>query len=659
MPQAQINVQSSAYLESSSWGWGSWSSNQASLCVAPGATFGLTDNQVVVDALTGGGTIRQDWYLSDPSQPTLVVGIANGSGEFSGVIEDNGFSASLFKAGGGIQTLSGSNSYSGGTSIGGGTLQIGNGASGEGLASPSISNSSALVFNHADTLTYAGAISGTGSLTKTGSGTLILTGASNYSGNTMVNGGALAVNGSLNGSGIVAVSGGGAQRQRHCRQSLRQFRRHAGSRLNPKRGNAQRHDLDAPKRQRAELHARRRPGRQRLCQREPGRASLPAIGVTLNILDSTLSTGTYPLFGYASGGLSGLTANTFTIGAKPASVAGDSFTFNDTGSVLDLVIAAASGAPINGVWTTGVSGSWSESGKWTGGVPGSGQDTATFNATPSGGTAMVTLDASRSLASLGFSTSSGSGYTIAAAGTSTLTLANLGGSATISNSGGSQTIPAPIVLGSNLNVTAAPGSVLSIAGSILQTGGSQAVSLSGGGALILSGTSGYTGGTNVDGSVLAATAASALPSSGLMTIGSGGRLVLGGGSGIGALLGASSPISSGAVALSAARSAPAILGGFGSTSGNMATLGGASRDSARRRGKRRRLLRRGRAGAGDHRPVGGRRHRAGRLGAAKEDGLIASACGGPRVAVKSSLFQQVRVLSRQPGAIQRGKRTRP
>ena len=58
-----------------------------------------------------------------------------------------------------------------------------------------------------------------------------------------------------------------------------------------------------------------------------------------------------------------------------------------------------------------------------------------------------------------------------------------------------------------------------------------------------------------------------------MTIGSGGRLVLGGGAGIGALLGASSPISSGAIALSAAASiSPTIE----SPSGNMATLGGAA-----------------------------------------------------------------------------------
>ena len=61
--------------------------------------------------------------------------------------------------------LSGSNSYQGNTYVNGGTLQIGNGGTGEALASPSIamSNSATVVFNHADNLSYGGAISGTGS----------------------------------------------------------------------------------------------------------------------------------------------------------------------------------------------------------------------------------------------------------------------------------------------------------------------------------------------------------------------------------------------------------------------------------------------------------------------------------------------------------------
>ena len=84
--------------------------------------------------------------------------------------------------------------------------------------------------------------------------------------------------------------------------------------------------------------------------------------------------------------------------------------------------------------------------------------------------------------------------------------------------------------------------------------GNDALALSGSGQLTLSGTNTYTGGTTVSGGTLDIAAPSALSGSGLVTIAAGGRLVLGSGAGIGALLAASSPASSDAVALSAAAS---------------------------------------------------------------------------------------------------------
>ena len=65
---------------------------------------------------------------------------------------------------------------------------------------------------------------------------------------------------------------------------------------------------------------------------------------------------------------------------------------------------------------------------------------------------------------------------------------------------------------------------------------STSVSVSGGGELILSGADTYTGGTNVSAATLAITSASALSSTGVVTISGGGQLVLGSGSGIGAPL---------------------------------------------------------------------------------------------------------------------------
>ena len=115
---AQINLLS-GYLASSSGFNGHWSSNQASLNVASGAVFGLKENHVVVDALTGGGTLSQDFVLLDGNPASLVVGIANGSGTFSGVIQNG---ASVLKTGTGTQTLSGANTYTGATTVSAGTL---------------------------------------------------------------------------------------------------------------------------------------------------------------------------------------------------------------------------------------------------------------------------------------------------------------------------------------------------------------------------------------------------------------------------------------------------------------------------------------------------------------------------------------------------------
>ena len=50
------------------------------------------------------------------------------------------------------------------------SLSIGNGGTGEYLASPSVADNGAIVFNHSDALTYSGVISGKGVLTKSGTG---------------------------------------------------------------------------------------------------------------------------------------------------------------------------------------------------------------------------------------------------------------------------------------------------------------------------------------------------------------------------------------------------------------------------------------------------------------------------------------------------------
>lgn len=82
----------------------------------------------------------------------------------------------------------------GATTINVGTkLQVGNGGATGSLGSGSITNSGQLVFNRTADLSVTNAISGSGSLTKQGSNVLTLSGASGYSGKTIVNGGTLSI----------------------------------------------------------------------------------------------------------------------------------------------------------------------------------------------------------------------------------------------------------------------------------------------------------------------------------------------------------------------------------------------------------------------------------------------------------------------------------
>ena len=132
---------------------------------------------------------------------------------FPGTISGSG---SLVKEGEGTLTLWGNNSYTGGTLVNEGTLTVGsNTALGTGTLSLAddttlqaaanwltLSNAirllgDATVDTQSNTFTLSGAISGAGGLDKIGSGTLILTGASTYTGETSVNEGVLRVDGSL------------------------------------------------------------------------------------------------------------------------------------------------------------------------------------------------------------------------------------------------------------------------------------------------------------------------------------------------------------------------------------------------------------------------------------------------------------------------------
>ena len=180
--------------------------------------YDLNAGLLVLPALTGssssfsfnfgGGTLQSAGPLTVTTPMTLTgnggnanVDTTGGAVTFAGQLFGPG---GLNKLGAGALTLSGSNAYSGGTTVSGGTLQIGNGGTGEYLASPSItmSNNATVEFNHADTFPggYGGTISGSGQFVKAGSGSLTLNGAGSYTGATTISGGTLALGG-VNGPG--------------------------------------------------------------------------------------------------------------------------------------------------------------------------------------------------------------------------------------------------------------------------------------------------------------------------------------------------------------------------------------------------------------------------------------------------------------------------
>src|SRR5215813_11579215 len=191
-------------------------SSASAFTVASGATLDLAGFDQTVGSLAGAGNVTL-------GSATLTT---NGDGSdtaFSGTISGSG---GLVKVGEGTLTLSGNNSYTGGTLLNEGTLAVGSStalgtgtltladgttlqAAADGLALASAMRllGDTTVDTQSNTLTLSGSISGTGGLDKIGPGTLTLTGASTYTGDTNVNEGVLNVSGSL--VSAVSVNQGG------------------------------------------------------------------------------------------------------------------------------------------------------------------------------------------------------------------------------------------------------------------------------------------------------------------------------------------------------------------------------------------------------------------------------------------------------------------
>jgi filamentous hemagglutinin family protein len=209
-----------------------WTNNRASLNVAGGAIFAGVEGSIIVDALTGAGTVTSGFagYAYG-----LTVGVNGGSGTFSGSIQNShSQNANLTKIGAGTQTLSGASTLTGVTTVIGGTLALGHvnalqsstldtGTSGAQQVTFTVAgtntynigalrgaddlaigaNSISAGSNNAST-TYSGVLSGSGNFTKVGTGTTTFSGNNTYDGTTTISGGTLQV-GNAGSTGILGA----------------------------------------------------------------------------------------------------------------------------------------------------------------------------------------------------------------------------------------------------------------------------------------------------------------------------------------------------------------------------------------------------------------------------------------------------------------------
>ncbi len=99
-----------------------WTNNRSDLNVAAGALFRGVEANVRIDALTGAGTVATGH--GHASYQNFTIGVDNGSGTFSGTIEDVSAPGNLVKVGTGTQTFTGANTYTGTTAVNDGTLLV-------------------------------------------------------------------------------------------------------------------------------------------------------------------------------------------------------------------------------------------------------------------------------------------------------------------------------------------------------------------------------------------------------------------------------------------------------------------------------------------------------------------------------------------------------
>jgi len=489
----------------------------------------------------GSGSAILDLYGSSQQ----VAGLSDNASYTNGVVTNNGVTDStitinqttnttfggslldgptaklaLIKAGNGTLVLTGSSSMSSQANVNAGVLQvegaltvpvlnINDPAGIAGTAGVVNMTSDGLYYKSSMASTFAGRLAGGGGV-EVDSGSLTLAGSNTYSGGTTVQAGTLVLAnpaGAALGTGSLLINSGTVDATAYPQT--------VGS----------------------------------LTVYEAGSLNL-WIGRTLTSIGSVSLSGTLNLFnlGSLSSGTTELMTYSSETGAFSSYTALPSgYHLNYGATELDIVKNAVASFSGSGVWmATGISGTaaWNNSTNWQdgnnlNGVPGTtpsrAADTATFNGSDTAATTIV-LDATPSLTALSFSTSSytlsggsltlnpGSGTAIVldASGTQTTTVST----ANVTVTSGTQTIASTIMLSGAVSIAPAAGSQLTITGNVGEATSGQALVLTDGGTLVLTGTANtYTGGTYAEQGTLYFQNSGAIYDGSSLIIGAGGTII--------------------------------------------------------------------------------------------------------------------------------------
>jgi len=182
--------------------WNTTSFNWTNVAGGPVTTFSPAAVTLFDNRGSGSPTVN----LSQPLNPSKVT--VNASTDYlltsyvlNGSLAGQG---SIVKQGIGKLTLDVTNNMTGGMTVSAGTLQVGNGGLTGTTGSGDITNNATLAFNRSDSLTVGNVIRGTGTVRVEG-GNMTLSGASEYTGTTLINAGIVFLPGA---SGLGSASGG-------------------------------------------------------------------------------------------------------------------------------------------------------------------------------------------------------------------------------------------------------------------------------------------------------------------------------------------------------------------------------------------------------------------------------------------------------------------